>query len=384
MTTQSYNTTDLLTLIGHDVPLRKVANTHGGEYCGPCPFCKTGDDRFRVWPYSTRGSWWCRMCDKRGDAIQYLRESGLSYADACKQLGRPIEHEAHAQPLIPPPVECRVPSMEWRATGAGLILWAQGHVEQALDYLHGRGLNDKTIASAGLGYIPSGRWSERRKWGLPVEIDPDTKQPIERVWIPQGIVIPWYADQALWKITIRRDVVKHDQDRYKTLPGSSNALYGADSLQPNRPAVLTEGPFDALAVQQEAGDTLSAVASGTSGARRIRWITQLALASQVLIALDADDAGDHASRYWLDVLPNGKRWRPYYSDPSQMLQDGQDVRGWLLAGMGTLAAPWATADTAASRYWRDEVRLGSVALDRLARICREQGYDYQATLEALR
>ena len=41
--------TDLLTLIGCDTALKKVASTKGGEYAGPCPFCG-GRDRFRVWP----------------------------------------------------------------------------------------------------------------------------------------------------------------------------------------------------------------------------------------------------------------------------------------------------------------------------------------------
>ncbi len=64
---------DLLSLIGHDTPLKKIASTGGGEWTGPCPFCG-GRDRFRVQP--ERGRWWCRQCsedDRWGDAIAYLR-----------------------------------------------------------------------------------------------------------------------------------------------------------------------------------------------------------------------------------------------------------------------------------------------------------------------
>lgn len=48
-------------------------------------------------------------------------------------------------------------------------------------------------------------------------------------------------------------------------------------------------------------------------------------------------------------------------------------------------APWAL-DTASDlrAYWAIEVELGSAALERLARICRQQNYDYAATVEALR
>lgn len=376
--------TDLLTLIGHDVPLRKIAATHGGEFAGPCPFCHAGVDRFRVWPNAARPGWWCRHCEKGGDAIQYLREKGYSYADACHALGRPLDLPRAADLPPVPPVACEAPPQKWREAAAGLVFWAQGYIDQALPYLTGRGLAEKTIRAAGLGYNPAGRWSERSRWGLPKDEDGN-----ERLWIPAGIVIPWYVGGHLWKISIRRDVVKDGQDRYKTLPGSSNALYNADALQPGRPAALVEGPFDALAVQQAAGDLCGAAACGTSGARRIRWISALALCEKVLVALDADDAGDHAARYWLEVLPNARRLRPYYGDPAQLLQDGQDVRGWLRAGLGGGdAAPWATDASGAwaevRDYWRGEVAANSAALERLARICRERGYDYEATVEVLR
>ena len=45
---------------------RKGAN----EYASSCPVCG-GDDRFIIWTDSDR--YWCRQCDLKGDAIQYLR-----------------------------------------------------------------------------------------------------------------------------------------------------------------------------------------------------------------------------------------------------------------------------------------------------------------------
>jgi hypothetical protein len=34
---------------------KKVASTGGGEFAGPCPFCRDGKDRFRVWPEQGEG-----------------------------------------------------------------------------------------------------------------------------------------------------------------------------------------------------------------------------------------------------------------------------------------------------------------------------------------
>ena len=97
-------------------------------------------------------------------------------------------------------------------------------------------------------------------------------------------------------------------------------------------------PFDALAVEQAAGDLVAGVASGTTGARRMRWIARLALCSEVLIALDTEEerntAVAQAIGYWREVLhPRARRWRPYLKDPAEMLGQGMDVRGWVMAGL---------------------------------------------------
>jgi hypothetical protein len=50
----------------------------------------------------------------------------------------------------------------------------------------------------------------------------------------------------------------------------------------------------------------------------------------VLVALDADEAGEEAAAYWLKVLPNAERWRPWWDDPNQLMMDGVDLRTWLI------------------------------------------------------
>lgn len=376
MTTQ---TADLYTLIGQDTVLRKAAGTHGGEYQGACPFCG-GKDRFRVWPNDTKPGWWCRMCEKGGDAIQYLREKGMTFQDACALLGVPLESRPMAQAVIAPPVECNAPPALWQESATAFVDWSeQQMIHPPLDYLCGRGLSYATIADARLGYNPSGWWAERERWGLEPE-DGNT-----RIWIPQGIVIPWFVGGAIWKVQIRRDEVKPDQERYKTLPGSTNALYNVDSLRDDAPAMLVEGPFDALAVQQVAGDLVGVAACGTSGARRAKWYSMLALCSPVLVSLDADPAGDSASVVWCDILQDGKRHRPHYADPSQMLQDGADLRAWVLAGLGRTEPHALTFDGIPLEYWRTEVALDCAAsLARLRAIVAARGGDWEKTIEGLR
>jgi phage/plasmid primase-like uncharacterized protein len=78
---------DLLDLVSRDTHLRKVANTCGGEWAGPCSFC-AGRDRFRVQPERRR--WWCRQCggERWLDAIDYVqRRGGIDFLNACRRLG---------------------------------------------------------------------------------------------------------------------------------------------------------------------------------------------------------------------------------------------------------------------------------------------------------
>jgi hypothetical protein len=279
-----------------------------------------------------------------------------------------------------PPEACDPPNATWRQAGSAFVLWCQSQwADDARAYLHSRGLTDKTIAAFTLGYNPAGRWSERAKWGLEPESDGN-----ERLWLPAGIVIPEYYAGALWRIEIRQDKANDPGRRYKTVTGSSNVLAGADSIQAGKPAMLVEGPMDWLAVAQAAGDLVGIGRVGTTGARRVRWLTLLALCSDVMIGLDADAAGDEGSAYWLDALPNARRWRPYYADPSQMLQDGQDVRGWVLAGLRREARVHPVASEFRDFWLMVEERGSTEHIERHKALCTKAGTDYQATIETLK
>ena len=64
---------DLLGWVEKDTTLKRKASTNGGEWCGPCPWCG-GEDRFLVWPNAEPPGWWCRQCQRGGDAIAYVMQ----------------------------------------------------------------------------------------------------------------------------------------------------------------------------------------------------------------------------------------------------------------------------------------------------------------------
>ncbi len=355
MDTQAVKQIDLLTLIGADVKLRRTGRSrkNGVTYQGPCPFCG-GKDRFYVYPEHPegRGLWWCRQCKDRqepihgGDAISYIqRKLNVGFIEAVNHLGLDLatlqrrpgleerqEREYHHR--LPEAVEA--PGELWQKQARDFVgeaiyhLWrAEG--KRALTWLHQeRCLTDEIIHEFQLGYNPANRRADPTQWGL----DSAEKQ----LWLPRGIVLPWWAAGKLWRINIRRPVTKQQieagERKYIQVAGGAICLYGLDRIIPGKAVLLVESELDTVLLNQAAGDFIVTVATGsTGGGRRMRWILALGQASQVLVAYDADQAGEEASRYWLDALPQARRWRPFWVDATQMAKDGVDVRDWVIAGL---------------------------------------------------
>jgi DNA primase len=319
---------DLLTNLHH------TSAKDGGEYAGPCPWCG-GDDRFHIWPNHPSGKarFWCRRCECKGDEIDLLRKlKGLTFAEAAFAVGHPMR-ETRASPAIGRQ-ESRLhrscPVWQSRAgkvaEAAEATLW-QREGARALAYLRGRGFKDETIQAGRLGYIVKDRRETAGAWGLPADH--------RNIWIPRGIAIPWRACGDMWRLNVRRPA---GEPKYCGPAGSGNALYGADGLRRGLPVVLVEGEFDALAVAQEAGGLVSAVATGsTHGARHSQWQRLLKAAPTALVAFDGDKAGEDASAWWLGKLPDARRLAPE-SDPAAMLEAGADLRTWVSSALADKAA----------------------------------------------
>ncbi len=323
------------------VDLRELAKTYttlkpkgspstAKEWEGPCPKCG-GTDRF----YVRREYFACRGChEQRGDVIEFTRWlDGLTFQEACQQLtgGEPPTGDGKPQ-HAPPPEALDPPGYAWQAAARALVetcqaaLWADPAPKALAWLVESRGLSEGMIAAAGLGYNDHDHYDKYEAWGL----EPDPKG--SGVWLPRGVTIPWEIGGELWRVNIRRPAGK---PKYFSPAGCSNGLYGADLVKPGKPVVLVEGELDALTIEQHAGDLVNGVATGsTCGARLVRWIGRLALVPIVLVAYDNEpDKGEKAAAYWIDALPNARRWRPYWNDVNAMAQDGADVLSWVKAGL---------------------------------------------------
>jgi DNA primase len=313
--------TDILDLLPN---ARRAAQTNGGEYASPCPWCG-GQDRFRTWPTPPSGNprWWCRRCERKGDHIALLRElKGMSFREAASATGNGNATGSRTSRRPRPPL--RPPNVTWQsraeeiAQAAEMALWSPCG-SHALDYLRNRGFADETIRTVRLGYIADEFHDPPEAWGLPAGHTD--------VWVPSGIAIPWRGRGDIWRLNVRRD---NAEPKYCGPAGYCQGLFGVDGLNRGLPVVMCEGEFDALSVAQEAGDLVSAVATGsTGGARGQRWLRLLSSAPSVLVAFDGDTPGDEAAEWWINEVPKATRLAPKV-DASAMLEAGRDLRDWIV------------------------------------------------------
>lgn len=332
----------LLDVIGHDVELRKVASTNGGEWAGPCPFCG-GRDRFRVWPSSDRPGYYCRRCERRGDAIQYVRERhNLSFSEACRELAihRPKPKLA-GQIAGPRLKDEEPPNPKWQEKARAFCAWGEKQLWSqagigALTYLRERrGLTDATIRHWHLGYNPTDLWRDPNVWSLDGG----------KIWLPNGIVIPCQVGEVIWNVKVRRPVAGDDLTeligpsasglppaKYLKVRGSKSALFGVSTAADRDVLVITEGEFDAILLWQEAGDLVGVATMGSaSDPLGTRWLWELRHCSRILACFDLDDAGEHG-RSRLEALSARVRVAAPLGakDLTEMHQRGGDLRAWTL------------------------------------------------------
>ncbi len=335
------NILDLLKADG--ITVKKVSGIKGGEYASSCPICG-GEDRFHSWPEQGEGGkYWCRQCGIGGDLIQYCRDvRKLSFREACLFLGcEPgpalLSWDRREGAEWTPRDAKPCVGDQWRREAVALVeraekeLWSDAG-KSALNWLrHERGFTEETIKAFRLGWMPQTLWKERKAWGLP-EIMNDKGKP-KRLWIPAGLLIPFFEGESLIKIKIRRSEPDADP-RYYLLPGSSTKAMAIDDKR--TALIVVESELDAILIHQEAADLCGALALGSASARPDSEITEaLKTRSLILVSLDSDEAGaKEAWRWWAEHFHQAKRWPPINGkDPGEMLKAGVSVCAWVKAGI---------------------------------------------------
>jgi len=242
---------NVLRLVEPDTALVRIANTHGGEYAGPCPFCG-GTDRFHVVPLM--GKWYCRQCNPRGgDAIDYVqRREQIGFPEAIAYLAGHAAGSAGLHMRVHPSTRpASLPNWTqptWQQAAHALTQEAEAALADAVvgagarAYLADRGLDTETWRAWRVGYYLA--------W-----------QPVRREALP-AITLPWFgADGAIQAIQYRYfgpGIAKHD--RFGQKAGGQRILFGLPQLAGRETLIITEGEFNAIScwqVAQSWADVLS-------------------------------------------------------------------------------------------------------------------------------
>lgn len=284
--------------------------------------------------------YFCRQCQKSGDAIQYVRDfRGLSYAQACIELR--VEPKRSMNPLsrrsIPvfTPQVAQLPSLLWQKKAQEFIYHGHRKLLQtphALELLQKRGFTAERIEQFCFGWNPTTVWLSRKEWGL---------EEIERkkLWIPQGLLIPLF--DSISGLPIKLKVRRNEWQEFDELPkyveisGSMTCPAKFLSASIQSIVVVVEAEFDAMLIHQFASDLCSAVALGGASKRPDSHCHQLLKqASRIIFALDVDQAGANAFRWWKSNYPNLQLWLPPIGkSPGDAWVAGIDLRHWIVEGI---------------------------------------------------
>lgn len=317
---------DILGLIGSATELKKVASSEGGEWAGACPFCG-GEDRFRVQPnHPDGGRWYCRGCgnNKWHDAIDYIAlRDGVDFMGAMETLEGPQEKTVIAAPVKPAadPSKWGDAAYQFVEDSASCLWTDEG--KAALEYLHGRGLNDDTLRYWAIGFNPLEGYGSPREWGVE-----------EKVFLPRGIIIPcWKHSLAdIVYVKVRRS---SGEPRYQQVKGSKQWLFGGFTYIDQGVGFLFESELDVLLAWQTG---LSCGYAAMPAGQKIHdeYFQYFKDIDYLIVAYDNDapgqDAADKIVRrsrqfYFAHPLPAGKDLTEYY----QTTRNLDDVTEWLYA-----------------------------------------------------
>ncbi|MFQ5481024.1 MAG: primase-helicase zinc-binding domain-containing protein [Thermodesulfobacteriota bacterium] len=314
----------------------------GDEYASACPMCG-GQDRFRIWPRESKGGrFWCRGCEKKGDAVQlFMDVKGWDFKTAARHMGRELQPQNHryvkkrqTKDPVFKPREYKSPAEQWKAAAAAFMKYAHKNLledKAQLAYLAGRGIPLEAVLRFCLGYNPKDIFTDRARWGQP--------ETGKKLFLPEGIVIPAFSlnnSPSLYRLRLRRPDPEA-KPRYYMVPGSNPQTYAIapQGLEPGYGWVIVEAELDAIAVSHAVGDCVGVLALGSVSMKPpAEALPQIKAAGVLLNALDFDEAGKKAHRWWVKIFPQTKRYPvPRGKDPGEYFKAGGDIRKWIMAGL---------------------------------------------------
>ena len=264
----------------------------------------------------TTGTWMCHRCNSSGLLTDFRTHRP---ADHRARVGRAMAKATRPRPMETV-AEPKPATWPWDAQyGEALSLTDPGALP-AVMYIMDRGIRWGPAHDAGVRF--------HLRYGTPQRIDALDGTVRWRAPGP-AIVFPLSSPQqdGTWAITgVQGRYIdgREADDWRKVQTGGTGVFLTPDAMRGNLPIVMCEGPFDALALAQWPDQPRPAMA--VQGTNLPGWLSTHVLGRIVILAQDADTAGDAAADRHTPVLAgwgarvSRKRPRPPFKDWAEEAQ----------------------------------------------------------------
>lgn len=303
---------DIVDVVSNHVPsLRKA----GRNFKARCPFHTEKTPSFTVSP--ERQTWRCfGACATGGDVFNFImRKDGVEFGEALRRLAELAGVELTTRPKEQVDLEEALFRVNREAARFYNETLKSPEGRAALKYLYDRGIDDKAIEEFQLGYSPRGR--DRLRTHLST-LDANLGHAAQAGLLrsdDEGNVHDFFFGRLMVPILDRRGRVAGFGGR--SLDGSNPkyintaatpifdkqaTLYALDkaasAIREQETAVIVEGYMDVIAAHQHGRKNVVA-SMGTALTERQVYLVR-SLAKTVVLALDADAAGQEATRRSLE------------------------------------------------------------------------------------
>ena len=326
---------DIADVVGSYVRLKKV----GRNLVGLCPFHNEKSPSFSV--SAENGFFHCFGCGVGGDVITFIKRiENLDYVDAVKFLaqraGMTVPEDGSNEGLS------RIRSRIYEANREAARFYHRQlyspEGKEALEYLRGRALTEKTIIHFGLGYSPKSRFELVNHLKSKGFTNAELIQANLANESRRGYPFDRFSDRVMFPIIdLRGNVIgfggRTMQDiKPKYLNTSETPAFNKSrnlfALQfaknkANGQLILVEGYMDVIALHQ-AGFENAVATLGTALTQEQATIIKR-YCDEVVICYDADEAGQKATARAINILrPTGVNIKvltvPNGKDPDEFIK----------------------------------------------------------------
>lgn len=296
------------------VPLKKS----GRYYKSLCPFHTENTPSFIV--NDEKQTWKCfGACAKGGDIFEFaMKRHGWAFPEALRELGKLAGVEVTAPPENHEEQKRLRELLETAAEAYHLYLCShKDDARQARQYLLGRGLTGETLGVWQIGYVPQG-WDQLLQHLTDKRYTPEegikagvlTDNHKGRIYdrFRNRIMIPIRDARGRIAGFGGRILNAEDQPKYLNTPRTpvfdkSHLLFGLDrardAIRQSETVVVVEGYMDVLQAHQAGFHNVVAQMGTALTEAQIKQITSPS--RRIVLALDADPAGQNATRRSLEV-----------------------------------------------------------------------------------